>query len=86
MKSFEHQVRAMAETTVLIGAHGAGLGLSLYMSPNSAVVEMAPYGNDGRYSTVQYSIYSIPSLFYMVQSVHVRSLRELYHIIVCALL
>ena len=30
------------------GVHGAGLSNMLYMRPNSAVVELAPYGNDGR--------------------------------------
>lgn len=28
--------------------HGAGLSNIVYMRPNSAVVEIAPYGNDGR--------------------------------------
>jgi hypothetical protein len=28
--------------------HGAGLSNIIYMRPNSAVVEFAPYGNDGR--------------------------------------
>eukprot|EP00981_Chlorochromonas_danica_P002296 scaffold440_cov277-Ochromonas_danica.AAC.30 len=37
-----------SKANVLIGVHGAGLGLMLYMSPNSAVIEIAPYGNDGR--------------------------------------
>ncbi len=42
------QVRVFAETDVLIGVHGAGLANMLYMKPNSAVVELGPYGNDGR--------------------------------------
>jgi len=42
------QMRVFAETDVLIGVHGAGLANMLYMKPNSAVVELAPYGNDGR--------------------------------------
>ena len=42
------QIQAFAETDVLIGVHGAGLSNMLYMKPNSAVVEIAPYGNDGR--------------------------------------
>jgi hypothetical protein len=48
MKCFECQVKVFARTDVLIGIHGAGLGMSLYMPPNSAVVEIAPYINDGR--------------------------------------
>jgi len=36
------------KTAVLVGMHGAGLSNMLYMRPNSAVVEFAPYGNDGR--------------------------------------
>lgn len=42
------QVRAFAEADVLIGMHGAGLSNQLYMKPNSAVVELCPYPNDGR--------------------------------------
>mmetsp|Transcript_32252 Transcript_32252/g.44071 ORF Transcript_32252/g.44071 Transcript_32252/m.44071 type:complete len:280 (-) Transcript_32252:93-932(-) len=42
------QIRAVAQADVLIGVHGAGLSNMLYMRPNSAVVELAPYGNDGR--------------------------------------
>jgi hypothetical protein len=48
MTCFECQVRVFAETDILIGVHGAGLGMALYMPPNSAVVEIAPYPNDGR--------------------------------------
>lgn len=48
MTCFDCQVTQFAEASVLIGVHGAGLGMSLYMPPNSAVVEFAPYGNDGR--------------------------------------
>jgi Glycosyltransferase 61 len=42
------QVRAFAEADVLIGMHGAGLSNQLYMKPNSAIVELCPYPNDGR--------------------------------------
>jgi len=42
------QIQAFAEADVLVGVHGAGLSNMLYMKPNSAVVELAPYGNDGR--------------------------------------
>jgi hypothetical protein len=31
-----------------VGIHGAGLSNQLYMKPNSAVVELCPYPNDGR--------------------------------------
>lgn len=48
MTCFECQVRFFAETDVLIGCHGAGLGMALYLPPNSAMVEIAPYPNDGR--------------------------------------
>jgi capsular polysaccharide biosynthesis protein len=48
MNNFTRQVEAFARTDILIGIHGAGLGMALYMPPNSAVVEIAPYGNDGR--------------------------------------
>jgi hypothetical protein len=48
MHCFDCQIRFFAETDILIGVHGAGLGMALYMPPNSAVVEFAPYGNDGR--------------------------------------
>lgn len=48
MSCFACQVQLMAEADVLIGVHGAGLGMSLYMPPNKAVIEFAPYGNDGR--------------------------------------
>lgn len=48
MKCFECQIRAFAEVDVLIGIHGAGLANIVYMKPNSAVIEIAPYGNDGR--------------------------------------
>jgi hypothetical protein len=48
MKCFECQVKEFARTDVLIGIHGAGLGMALYMPPNSAVIEIAPYINDGR--------------------------------------
>ena len=33
---------------MITGVHGAGMGNSLYMQPNRAVVEIVPYGNDGR--------------------------------------
>ena len=46
--SLPSQVRAFAETDVLIGIHGAGLASQIYMAPNSAVVEIAPYSNDAR--------------------------------------
>lgn len=42
------QIREFANAKVLIGIHGAGLANMLYMKHNSAVVEFAPYGNDGR--------------------------------------
>jgi hypothetical protein len=42
------QIRAFAEADVLIGMHGAGLSNQLYMKPNSAVIELCPYPNDGR--------------------------------------
>jgi hypothetical protein len=48
MRCHSCQMRVFAETDVLIGVHGAGLANMLYMKPNSAVVELAPYGNDGR--------------------------------------
>lgn len=48
MKCHACQIQAFAEADVLIGVHGAGLSNMLYMRPNSAVVELAPYGNDGR--------------------------------------
>lgn len=42
------QIQQFAEANVLIGVHGAGLANMLYMEPNSAVIEIGPYGNDGR--------------------------------------
>jgi hypothetical protein len=48
MNCFECQAALLAEASVMIGMHGAGLGLMLYMPPNSAVIEIAPYANDGR--------------------------------------
>lgn len=48
MTSHASQVRHFFHTDVLIGVHGAGLANMLYMKPNSAVVELGPYGNDGR--------------------------------------
>jgi hypothetical protein len=33
---------------ICIGVHGAGLSNQIYMKPNSAIVELCPYGNDGR--------------------------------------
>lgn len=48
MRCYGCQIAAFAEASVLIGVHGAGLGNMIYMKPNSAVVELAPYGNDGR--------------------------------------
>lgn len=48
MRCYGCQISAFAEASVLIGVHGAGLGNMIYMKPNSAVVELAPYGNDGR--------------------------------------
>jgi hypothetical protein len=41
-------VRLFSEVDVLVGVHGAGLSNMVYMRPNSAVVEMCPYSNDGR--------------------------------------
>jgi capsular polysaccharide biosynthesis protein len=36
------QVRAMSETTVLIGQHGAGLANMVWMAPGGVVVEILP--------------------------------------------
>lgn len=48
MQCYACQVAEFVKADVLIGVHGAGLGNMIYMKPNSAVVEFAPYGNDGR--------------------------------------
>jgi hypothetical protein len=48
LSCFACQVRAMYETDVLVGIHGAGLGMALYMPPTSVMIEIAPYTNDGR--------------------------------------
>ena len=48
MKCYSCQIEQFASAKVLIGVHGAGLSNMIYMNPNSAVVELAPYGNDGR--------------------------------------
>lgn len=48
MNCFACQVEYISQADVLIGVHGAGLSMMLYMPPNSVVVELAPYGNDGR--------------------------------------
>ena len=48
MKCHHCQIEMFADTDVLIGVHGAGLANMLYMRPNSAVVELGPYKNDGR--------------------------------------
>ena len=48
MQCYTCQIQKFASAKVLIGVHGAGLGNMIYMQPNSAVVELAPYGNDGR--------------------------------------
>jgi hypothetical protein len=48
MTCYRCQIEAFARAAVLIGVHGAGLGNMVYMKPNSAVVELAPYPNDGR--------------------------------------
>lgn len=48
MTCFSCQVETVAKADVLIGVHGAALSMMLYMPPNSAVIEIAPYGNDGR--------------------------------------
>jgi hypothetical protein len=48
MRCYACQIEQFAAAKVLVGVHGAGLGNMIYMRPNSAVVEMAPYGNDGR--------------------------------------
>ena len=48
MNCFECQIKIFHQAKVLIGVHGAGLSYMLYMNPNSAVVELAPYPNDGR--------------------------------------
>lgn len=48
MTCFSCQVSLVARADVLIGMHGAALSMMLYMPPNSAVIEIAPYGNDGR--------------------------------------
>lgn len=48
MSSIKKQVVAVNNANVMIGIHGAGLANMIYMRPNSAVVEFAPFGNDGR--------------------------------------
>lgn len=48
MRCYACQIEHFAAAKVLVGVHGAGLGNMIYMQPNSAVVELAPYGNDGR--------------------------------------
>jgi len=48
MKCNACQLRLFQEAYALIGIHGAGLANSLFMQPTRAVVEITPYGNDGR--------------------------------------
>lgn len=48
MSSIKNQVIAVNRASVMIGIHGAGLANMVYMRPNSAVIEFAPFGNDGR--------------------------------------
>eukprot|EP00605_Chrysophyceae_sp_TOSAG23-4_P001612 GSChrysophyteH1.ASY1.ANO1.1772.1 assembled CDS len=48
MHCLECQIRSFAQASVLIGMHGAGLANMIYMPPNSAVMEIAPYSNDAR--------------------------------------
>jgi hypothetical protein len=48
MRCHTCQIEQFASAKVLVGVHGAGLGNMIYMQPNGAVVELAPYGNDGR--------------------------------------
>lgn len=42
------QIEEFYSTDILVGVHGAGLSNMLYLKPNSAVVEIAVYQNDGR--------------------------------------
>jgi hypothetical protein len=40
--------KIFSEADILIGVHGAGFANQMYMKPNSVVVEICPFGNDGR--------------------------------------
>jgi hypothetical protein len=48
MECIPCQIKAFSEASVLVGMHGAGLSNMIYMRPNSAVFEIAPYENDAR--------------------------------------
>lgn len=48
MGCHECQIREFNKADVLVAMHGAGLGNMLYMKPTGAIVELCPYGNDGR--------------------------------------
>lgn len=46
--SFQEQVSAMRNTTVLIGVHGAGLTNLLFLPDRAAIVEILPWHWDRR--------------------------------------
>jgi len=48
MNCMQCQIYWASISDVLIGVHGAGLTQQLFMKPNSAIVEIGHYANDGR--------------------------------------
>ena len=42
--SFEEQLKVVSQTDILIGVHGAGMGLGAFLPPWGVFVELMPYG------------------------------------------
>lgn len=64
INSSKEVVQAIAEANYLIGMHGSGMFLSLFLPENSVVIEMFPYGINKELVSPLFVMSSIPGIWF----------------------